>query len=75
MKHSKILKENMNKEPIVPEKSRYKHLSPAQKWAQAVKLRETAWNLKIAIVQQNHPDWSREQVENAVREIFLYATT
>lgn len=55
--------------------SRYAHLTPAQKWAEAVKLRQLAWNLKIAYIRQTHPDWSDEQVENKVREIFLYAST
>jgi hypothetical protein len=34
--------------------SRYAHLTPAQKWRQAVKLREMAWNLKSACIRQNH---------------------
>ena len=55
--------------------SRYAHLTPAQKWEQAVKLREMAWSLKKAAIKQSHPDWSNEQVLKAVREIFLYAST
>ncbi|MFP4014955.1 MAG: hypothetical protein ACLFVQ_12785 [Chitinispirillaceae bacterium] len=55
--------------------SRYAHLTPAQKWAEAVKLRELAWNLKKAYIRQTHPNWSDEQVEKKVREIFLYAST
>jgi hypothetical protein len=55
--------------------SRYTGFTPAQKWEEAVKLREMAWELKTAMVRSNHPDWSSEQVYSAVREIFLYATT
>ncbi|MFP4164995.1 MAG: hypothetical protein ACLFQB_13890 [Chitinispirillaceae bacterium] len=55
--------------------SRYAHLTPAQKWAEAVKLRELAWKLKRAYIKQNHPDLSDEQVEERVRKIFLYAST
>ena len=54
---------------------RYAHFTPAQKWAEAVKLREMAWNLKRAYLKQNHPDWNDKQLENAVKEIFLYAST
>ncbi len=48
---------------------------PAQKWEQAVKLRELAWDLKWAFVKQKHPDWDDVQIKNAVREIFLHAST
>jgi hypothetical protein len=55
--------------------SRYAHMTPAQKWAEAVKLREMAWALKTAAIKKAHPDWSEEQVKKTVRDIFLYATT
>lgn len=55
--------------------SRYTGFTPAQKWEEAVKLRELAWELKTAMVRSNHPDWSPEQVHDTVRKIFLYATT
>jgi hypothetical protein len=57
------------------EPSRYRDFTPAQKWAEVVKLREMAWELKRAMIRQSHPDWSDKQVEDAVRKIFLYAVT
>jgi hypothetical protein len=54
---------------------RKRYRSPAQKWEEAVKLRELAWNLKWASIKQSHPQWSDEQIKSAVREIFLNATT
>ena len=50
-------------------------LSPAQKWAEVVKLRDMAWNLKRAAVKRAHPDWDERKIERTVRDIFLYATT
>jgi hypothetical protein len=55
--------------------SRYTHMTPAQKWAEVVKLRDMAWVLKTAAIQKCNPDWSSEQVKKVVKEIFLYATT
>jgi len=54
---------------------RYRHMTPAQKWREAVKLREMAWNLKYAAIRNSHPDWSEEKVKEAVKEVFLYAST
>ena len=55
--------------------NRYRNMTPAQKWAEVVKLREMAWNLKCAAIRDSHPDWSEERVKRAVRDIFLYAST
>jgi len=67
----------MNEEirPKQPQPNRYAGFTPAQKWAEAVKLRQMAWDLKTAYIRHIHPEWSDEQVKDAVREIFLYATT
>lgn len=53
----------------------YKKMSPADKWREFVKMRQFAWDLKSAAVKEQHPEWSDEQVEVKVREIFLYAST
>jgi hypothetical protein len=53
----------------------YHKMSPAQKLAIAIQLREDAWELKAAWLRQLHTDWSEEEVQNKVREIFLYART
>lgn len=50
-------------------------LLPGKKWEQMVKLREMAWNLKAAYLRKLHPDWNEQQIQEKVREIFLYATT
>ncbi len=41
----------------------------------AEKLRKTAWELKRVKVSNDHPDWTDEQVENKVKEIFIRAVT
>jgi hypothetical protein len=50
-------------------------LTPAQKWAEVVKLREMAWSLKRAAVRRAHPDWDEKRIARTVRDIFLYAST
>ena len=50
-------------------------MSPHDKWNEVLRLREAAWQLKRAFVREQHPDWTPDQVENAVSKIFLYATT
>lgn len=47
----------------------------AQKWGQVQTLREIAWKLKAARMRSLHPEWSETQVQNAVKEIFLYGIT
>jgi hypothetical protein len=53
----------------------YKQMTPAQKWNEFLKLRKFAWELKRAAVREQHADWSDEEIEAKVRQIFLYATT
>jgi len=53
----------------------YLKMTPAQKWQQVFKLRETAWLLKRAGIKAQHPDWSLEKIEAEVKKIFLYAVT
>ncbi len=50
-------------------------MSYAEKWEVVGQLRETAWRLKAARIQTQHPEWNESQVQAAVRKIFLYATT
>jgi hypothetical protein len=69
-KASQSLQQKENrKHPI----KRYR--SPAQKWAEAVKLRELAWNLKYAFIKQSHPQWNDAEIKRAVKEIFINAST
>lgn len=53
----------------------YGGMSFSQKWEQVLKRRETAWALKAAGIRSQHPEWSEQQVQDHVRQIFLYATT
>jgi hypothetical protein len=53
----------------------YQRMSPAQKYAEFVKMQALARDLKRAGVKSLHPDWSDKQVDEEVRKIFLYATT
>lgn len=48
-------------------------MTPAQKLRAAQQLWESAWQLKAAALRAQHPDWSEEAIQHAVREAFLYA--
>ena len=52
-----------------------RRLSGAQKLRTAFALYWEARKLKAARLRLQHPDWSEEQIEVRVREIFLHATT
>lgn len=53
----------------------YSRMTPSEKWAQAVALREVAWKFKAASVRSRYPDWTEEQVHDFVKKVFLYAVT
>lgn len=48
-------------------------MTPTEKVAVAEGLRRTAWQFKAAGVRLAHPDWSEQQVQARVREIFANA--
>ena len=48
-------------------------MSPAQKLRAAERLYHSARQLKAAALRAKHPDWTDEAIQQAVREIFLYA--
>ncbi len=48
-------------------------MTPAQRLDAAVMLYHTARKLKAAGLRAQHPDWTEDQVQAAVREAFLYA--
>ena len=50
-----------------------KAMSPAQKLRAAERLYWSARQLKAAALRAEHPDWTEEAIQLAVREIFLYA--
>ncbi|NUM88685.1 MAG: hypothetical protein HUU37_05735 [Bdellovibrionales bacterium] len=53
----------------------FRGMSPARKWEEWNRLRDAAWRLKAAGIRACHADWSDQEVENAVRRIFLHAVT
>ena len=65
---SKLLQKNQQQEINVK-------MSPAQKWEQVCKLRDTAWIIKRAAIKTKNPDWPAKEIEDEVRKIFLYAVT
>jgi Rv0078B-related antitoxin len=48
-------------------------MTPAQKLRAAERLYWSARQLKAAALRAEHPDWTEEAIQHAVREIFLYA--
>jgi len=52
------------------ELARLRAMTASEKVAIMHSLWRQAWSLKAAGVRAQHPDWSAERVEAAVREIF-----
>ena len=50
-------------------------MTAEQKLASAEALWRTAWQLKVAGVRMQHPEWSETQVVARVRQLFLRATS
>jgi hypothetical protein len=45
-------------------------MTPAQKFAIARELYDTAWEIKRSALRAQHPDWTEEQVHARVKRIF-----
>jgi capsid portal protein len=54
-------------------KSRFKNFSPEKKLELAMNLYYTARELKRAGLKLQHPDWTDEEIDKKLFEIFLYA--
>lgn len=52
-----------------------RRLSGEEKWKTAFRLYWSARKLKAARLREQHPEWTEEQVQERVKEIFLYART
>lgn len=52
-----------------------KKMSPARKLEVAQQLYVSAFQLKKAWLENQHPDWSQERLEEETRKIFFYART
>jgi hypothetical protein len=57
------------------QKKIFQAMTPEQKLRAAMNLYHSARKLKAAALKQQHPDWTEKQIEQKVREIFLYAKT
>ena len=57
------------------QKKVYLAMTPEQKLQVALDLYQSARELKAAGLRKQHPEWSTEQINQKVREIFLYART
>lgn len=51
----------------------FRAMSPGERWKAAHRLYWSARRLKAAYLKSRHPDWTDEQVEEAVREAFMHA--
>lgn len=61
-------------DPLTPEYiETLRRMSGRQKLKTAFQLYWGARQLKAARLRQEHPDWSEDQVQAGVREIFMYA--
>lgn len=52
-----------------------RRMSGAEKLRTASQLYWGARKLKASRLRQQHPDWSEEQVQQKVKNIFMHATT
>ena len=52
-----------------------KRMSPQQKWHAALRLYWSARRWKAAWIRHQHPDWTEDQVQQTVREVFANART
>ncbi len=53
----------------------YQSMTPEQKLQIALRLYYSAKELKVAALKDLHPDWSEEEINKKVNEIFMYAKT
>jgi hypothetical protein len=59
-----------------PEQKRiYQSMTPEQKLKVATDLYRSARELKAAGLRKQHPEWTEKEIQEKVREIFLYAIT
>jgi len=57
------------------QKKIYQSMTPEQKLKIALRLYYSARQLKAAALHHDHPKWTEKQIQEKVREIFLYART
>lgn len=52
-----------------------RRMTGEQKWRTAFGMYWSARKLKAAAVRDQHPEWTEEQVQQRVKEIFMHAVT
>ena len=57
------------------ELARLKGMTASEKVAVMHSLWHQAWSFKAVGIRSQHPDWTAEQVEERVRELFRLAST
>lgn len=57
-----------------PDIAAFRKMRPSDKWRVITGMHMQARIWKRAALRSMHPDWSEEQVENTLRELFLYGT-
>jgi hypothetical protein len=57
------------------QKEIYRKMTPEQKLKVGLALYHSAFTLKRAAIEKQHPDWEEKQVLQAVKKAFLYAAT
>lgn len=53
----------------------YRKMTPGEKLELAAQMWWDAKKLKAAALRAAHPDWSEEEVQKKVKEVFLYAVS
>jgi len=57
---------------IALQKKIYQSMTPDQKLKLALRLYYSARQLKVAALHHDHPKWNEKEIQEKVREIFLY---
>jgi hypothetical protein len=65
----------MRKDMDPQQKKIYQSMTPEEKVKIALRLYYSARQLKAAALHHDHPEWTKKEIQEKVREIFLYATT
>ena len=66
----------MNEPPLHPMQVEiFRNMDPEQKWNLTVQLIRSVRELKAAFLREQHPDWTEEDVQKELRNIFLRGTT
>ena len=55
------------------QKRSFQRMTPEQKLRLLLDLHNSARKLKAAGLRKQHPKWTEEEIQQKVREIFLYA--